>query len=347
MKLIIRYVTTLLIAVLTAAATVLAETVTISLKEGWNLISVPINPSNTLISSVFSSISGKYGAVYAYNGIEYEAYIPGASSNSLTRIEASRGYWVYMNEAANVAIDGSVAPRSINLNVGWNMVGFNSTNTLGIPAALGVVSSKVSAIYAYVAGANRYIAYFGEGAGELTRFQPGEGYWIYAKESATWTLPNNQGPPLTKVELGPANFNININGYVPFYRHKRDGRDCLGIEPAKYQDKPAAAQATFAGSDGTYKVTITMYKEADGESYYSVLVNGEKRFEYSYPSLTSKAEEKYEPYTWPTSIQLKKGDTILVVVKAHSNKKIKESGSPGGFAWSRGRWSSLSFEPVQ
>jgi hypothetical protein len=329
-----------------------AQTTSITLFEGWNLISVPVNPTNPSVPAALSSINGKYSAFYGFDGTSYQAYIPDSDSNTLTRIEAGKGYWSYMEEAGTLSVQGTPASQSVAIKEGWNLIGYPSTTSRPVLAALSSIAGKYEALYAFDVEANSYKSYIPGEQSDLTVLEAGRGYWLYSTANTTWTLPaSNPNPnpstPGTKVTLGPADFTISIQGYVPFYRHKRDGRDCLGIEPGKYQDKPAAAKATFSGTDGNYKVTLTMYKEADGESNYALYVNEEKKLEHSYPSLASKAEEKYEDFTWETPIAVKKGDIITMVVKSHSNKKVKESGSPGGFAWSRGRWAGLTFNPVQ
>jgi hypothetical protein len=43
------------------------ESITLDLVEGWNLISLPIQPRDREITKVFESISGRYEAVYAYD----------------------------------------------------------------------------------------------------------------------------------------------------------------------------------------------------------------------------------------------------------------------------------------
>jgi hypothetical protein len=138
----------ILIALSMIAGEVKAETASISLNKGWNLVSVPVNPTGSDVASVLSPIDGKYAAVYAYDGSNYETYIPGGSSNTLNRIEAGRGYWLYMNEAATLTVEGSPAPRSVPLKTGWNLVGYNSTQAMAIGEALASIEGKYSAVYA-------------------------------------------------------------------------------------------------------------------------------------------------------------------------------------------------------
>jgi hypothetical protein len=154
---------------------------TIELKKDWNLISLPIQPSDDDIADVLASISGKYVAVHAYNGTAYESYYPGNASSTLSKMTAGRGYWVYMTEKADLQIKGTAAGKSIALNKNWNLVGYNSLTPMSASQALASTGGKATAVYSFNANANKYDV--------VETFKPGEGYWIFASDSTTWTLP--------------------------------------------------------------------------------------------------------------------------------------------------------------
>jgi hypothetical protein len=196
----IRHITMSLSILFLAVLSISAAT--ISLREGWNLISLPVQPANASPSAVLSSIASNVQAVYAFNGTEYEAYIPGESSNTLTRIEAGRGYWVYMNGDGTLNIDGAEPSKTVTLKTGWNLVGYNSGSSLPVSSALNSIANKYSAIYAFDTAANSYTAYIPGDGGTLSQLEPGRGYWIYATENATWTLPQSTTPPVTPPDGG-------------------------------------------------------------------------------------------------------------------------------------------------
>jgi hypothetical protein len=183
-----------LAALISLSNTNWAAVATISLKQHWNLISIPVQPTDTSISSVLSSINGKYLAVYAYDGNNYEAYIPGASSNPLKKIEAGRGYWVYMNDAATLTVEGSEASKNVNLKIGWNLVGYSSTQSVPIAQGIASVGNRVTAVYAFDSVANSYQGYVPPSISVLTSLDPGRGYWMYATENATWAIPGGSTP---------------------------------------------------------------------------------------------------------------------------------------------------------
>lgn len=98
-----------------------------TLSNGWNLITFDNLPSNNSVSEVFNSISGLIvkteDAYYSSSQPEY--------LNSLTEIEAGKGYLVY-NEGTDMditymALGGlGVNPDFAQLPSGWNLVGIGS-----------------------------------------------------------------------------------------------------------------------------------------------------------------------------------------------------------------------------
>jgi hypothetical protein len=155
---------------------------TIQLQKNWNMISLPIEPSDTDIADVLRPIDGMYTAVYSWNETEYEAYIPvGGTSNTLTKLIAGRGYWVFMKDAGSLQVKGKVAAKSVSLKANWNMVGYNSLAPMGATAALASTEGRVTVVYAYDPDSNQYEA--------VTTLQPGRGYWMLATSDIVWTLP--------------------------------------------------------------------------------------------------------------------------------------------------------------
>jgi hypothetical protein len=163
------------------------EKVSISLAAGWNLISIPVQPTNTVVESVLSSIRGKYSAVYSYDGSNYQSYIPGSEAN-ISKLESGRGYWIYADSAVTLEVKGHAASKSIQLNSGWNLVGYSALQPSAVGQALASINSKYLAVYGFDPTKNSYKSYIAEGAGDLTQLEVGKGYWLYLTQAATWTL---------------------------------------------------------------------------------------------------------------------------------------------------------------
>ncbi len=71
----------------------------VSLENGWNLVGYPASTAKTP-ADAFSSISGSYSIVWAYNTSEstYYYYNPSLGSGTLGQISPNRGYWINMTE---------------------------------------------------------------------------------------------------------------------------------------------------------------------------------------------------------------------------------------------------------
>jgi hypothetical protein len=170
---------------------------TLTLDPGWNLISLSVAPQNTAITEVLKDISGNYSIVWAYtNGAwkRYKANDPQGST--LTTMEAGKGYWIWMNSAATVTIRGLETPPSIPLIAGWNLVGYTRSTPDFLSTALAGIDGKYTLVWAYNNGVWKFYAAddpqrrWLTPLGMLTTMEAGKGYWIKAKETVTWTLPD-------------------------------------------------------------------------------------------------------------------------------------------------------------
>ncbi|ETR67655.1 MAG: hypothetical protein OMM_11357, partial [Candidatus Magnetoglobus multicellularis str. Araruama] len=81
------------------------------LKEGWNLISLPLTPSNTELKNLFLD----YQAAYEYkNG----GYFP------VTSIIPGKGYWLKIPSQKTYSISGQPFPSyTIDFSKGWHLIG--------------------------------------------------------------------------------------------------------------------------------------------------------------------------------------------------------------------------------
>jgi hypothetical protein len=157
---------------------------TIPLSKGWNLISLPLQPIALDIPTALSSINGKFTNLYAYDGTQYLGFIPGSSSNQLTKMEIGRGYWILMKEAADLVIEGtSPSKNEVNLKLGWNLVGLSSLVEVPVSEALSSINGKYVSLYEYDNATNSY-----KGLPELKVLKPGKGYWLEATAEAVWKL---------------------------------------------------------------------------------------------------------------------------------------------------------------
>ncbi|MCK4222490.1 MAG: hypothetical protein KAX25_06405, partial [Dehalococcoidia bacterium] len=85
----------------------------IPLKAGWNMVSVPVIPADTSVSSVFPGAE----VVYTWDPITRSYYVP-------TDVEPEKGYWVAVIADTNITMTGVIVSTwTSSLTAGWNMIG--------------------------------------------------------------------------------------------------------------------------------------------------------------------------------------------------------------------------------
>ncbi len=158
----------------------------ILLNTGWNLVSFKVEPPTPLVSTVLSSIQGRYSRVLGENGI----YIPSLPDefNTLNELHAANGYYIRVTGATSVSllIEGLAqdcsAPKQ--LHAGWNWIGAPCAIT---PTADALQS--ISGYYQRVLSLNKTYDPALPQYSTLTHLKPGEGYLIYVTEPVTLVYP--------------------------------------------------------------------------------------------------------------------------------------------------------------
>ena len=119
-------------------------------------------------------------------------FSPTAPANTLT---PGSGYWAVFPTAAYLHYDGTplstATPFSLALAAGWNLIGdpfpaavpLSSVTTGGMPLALSAAVSPT--LYRYDTPSGQYVTLSAAG----DSLQPYVGYWIYASQSATLSVP--------------------------------------------------------------------------------------------------------------------------------------------------------------
>ncbi len=185
--------------------TITGLTRSVDLAAGWNLVSLNIQPTNTTVESVLASIDGSYDLVYGWDasGASSESgnwliYDPAntTGTNTLTALTRSMGFWIKMNQADTLEINGEYnATTAINLSTsasGWNLVGFPSSTSVD-PAVSFDGITALSLIFEYDAStpANPWKVYDPSApafVSDLDLMRPDFGYWVFVTDTATWNV---------------------------------------------------------------------------------------------------------------------------------------------------------------
>ncbi len=123
--------------------------VSLFLKNGWNFISLPLQPKDASLSSLLSDISPAVRIIWGYDNEKKEwlKYSPSSSLftvySSLQNLEAGKGYWIYMAEEGVLTYASQPASLpAVKLFPGWNLIGRRGIGMKPIAPALSLLSNK-------------------------------------------------------------------------------------------------------------------------------------------------------------------------------------------------------------
>jgi hypothetical protein len=161
----------------------------ISLQEGWNLISLPLEQSDESIDQVLSSITGKWDYIRTYDALtgtweSNSSYMP-YQLNDFSALNHKQGFWINITEPGGTILtcSGYDPPSTtISLYAGWNLVGYPSlTNEIVGNALWGTGADKVMVC-------DTSEPYHIKDVGPTYLMKPGEGYWVHVPADSTWIV---------------------------------------------------------------------------------------------------------------------------------------------------------------
>lgn len=172
----------------------------VALQSGWNLIALPVAPSNPAPVNTLAGVSGSYNLVYGYNGCtgsgQWQKFNPSGPpfANTLTTLSSTQGLWVRAANAATLYVSGAPPVNTaITLCVGWNLISYPAAAATPIATALAGIVGKYNLVYAYDSSSgNPWQKYNPTGpafANTLTTMKKGVGYWIRVTQATTLIVP--------------------------------------------------------------------------------------------------------------------------------------------------------------
>ena len=156
-----------------------------TMKEGWNLLGLPVTPSDNFYGSVYDDVD-------LTTGITPTIWNTLGGYEERTQLEVGTGFWLKLNDQlpstpVQTITGTQISAVQIDLAPGWNMIAGPSCDNVSIQS-----------FHTQPAGAVREgLTYFYDEGGYQVGFTPssprgllqqGVGYWIYADFQAQLTL---------------------------------------------------------------------------------------------------------------------------------------------------------------
>jgi uncharacterized protein YkwD len=168
----------------------------IPLYDGWNLVSLPLIPSDPDPAAVLASIAGSFTIAWGYDPdldnpwLDYDPNAPAIST--LVAIDETMGFWLHMTRDATLTVTGA-EPETTNIPIstGWNLFGYPS----GDPAAVDQLLAGIDfdQLWAFDPLAPKpWSGYDPDtpGSNDLEHLQEGRGYALHAGTPAVITVAN-------------------------------------------------------------------------------------------------------------------------------------------------------------
>jgi hypothetical protein len=170
----------------------------IQLYKGWNMISIPPNIDPDL-ETALSPIAGQYDAVQVYEVSDpndpWEHYRVGKPwGNDLKIVHGGRGFWIHMKNDVDFIPDHEdpntnplfTGDTPVQLEPGWNFVGYPSMTTRFITVALSGVPYDMVQTYDPIT--DKWLSYDpgSYSTDTLLQMEMGKGYWIHCTSSFLW-----------------------------------------------------------------------------------------------------------------------------------------------------------------
>ena len=170
----------------------------IDLFQGWNLISLPLQPVNTSVPAVIKGLFGQI-VIWYYNASNdlwtlYDTNAPFPWLNTLNEMGYGNAYWLKSNLNQTLTIQGSLLSNyTIGLMPGWNFVGYNSS-TVAMPTPIINLTTPIVvwAYYSELPPLEQWKIYDTEAPfpwlNTLTNMTMGRGYWLKSSVAQDWTI---------------------------------------------------------------------------------------------------------------------------------------------------------------
>ncbi|MCX5711610.1 MAG: hypothetical protein NTY47_00860, partial [Candidatus Omnitrophica bacterium] len=183
-----------LLILLPLASPCFADTFQLTLKSGYNYISIPIG-SSWNIKSILDQVSAatKQAAYWNPDTAGYIRYANDPAFDQFSTFEYAKGYWVLLNSSQNTTLilNGTTpTDYTLVLKKGWDAIGCPRNREIAVEDALAPLRMGVD--YASVWRFNPLAGYeqYSASIKQFTTLKPGEGYWIRMSKDTSWHIVN-------------------------------------------------------------------------------------------------------------------------------------------------------------
>jgi hypothetical protein len=176
------------------------RTLSVAVKDGWNLVALPVLSEQVPVTEALASLAGRYDGVFAFDPSNAEepwkAFLAGdVPVRSLDALDGKTAFWVHCTAPGVIQAKGrGPQDTAIMLRQGWNLVPYGGLSSRPVAQALGNVASLVDRIYQYDATLENPWRRFSRSApafaNQVTELVPGKGYWILSKAQCIWVPPD-------------------------------------------------------------------------------------------------------------------------------------------------------------
>jgi len=163
------------------------ETFTKSLPIGWNLISLPLTPTDSSTSTVLGNDTIVYDAVKSYNATTHQF-------EDATTMDPGIGYFVNVTTAGTWEYEGTAyTSMTTSLSQGLNCIGWVNETGSTLPGALSSIDDSYWYVTRWNAGTQGYEVYLPDAPDDVfndfATMEGGVGYFIAGTGDCTLTYP--------------------------------------------------------------------------------------------------------------------------------------------------------------
>ena len=163
-----KYVITLIISFIVLISIANAqESTTLPVEPDWNLLSLPLSPSNNHKNFLFPSAVSS-------------AFIYQNGYSSVDTLHHGKGFWIRFDSSETIPITGThLSIDTIQVQTGWNIIG-----SLSSPITI----NSIQTIPPGIISSNYFDYKPGVGYQPTDTLKPGKGYWVKVTQSGTIIL---------------------------------------------------------------------------------------------------------------------------------------------------------------